>query len=232
MRGFGGLLLLLLLLLEDVPAAVALLLLLPTLKELDDIPPPVDPLLNPLIPSILIPDIVTLPPLMTTQLLFNVIFKGGRTGGLSGSIISAHGQTVLLVHEDNRTVPLETVQGAPPNKGSEVTTYTSGCSPLLLHVAKQRPLATNCPMHGHGVVLTHDVVARLLPLATGQGVPSPTDGVVITYTSGITPSPEEAQLPVQSPAATYDPTQSTGHTALFWHARTPVRKNPSSNSHA
>jgi hypothetical protein len=178
MRGLVGLLLLLLP--EDVPVALALLLLLPTLKELDDIPPPVDPLLKPLTPSILIPDIVTLPPLITTPLSFNVIFKGGRTGGLSGSTISAHGQTVLLVQEDNRIVPFEMPQEAPPNKGSDVTTYISGCSPVLLHVAKQRPLATNCPMHGHGVALTHGVVARLLPLPTGQGVPSPNDGVVIT----------------------------------------------------
>jgi hypothetical protein len=117
-RGRNGLLLLLL---EDPPATLALLLL-PTLKELDDIPPPVDPLLNPLTPSILIPDIVTLPPFITTPLSFSVIFKGGRTGGESGSTISAQGQIVLLVHAARRIVPFEFVQGAPPNKGSEVTT--------------------------------------------------------------------------------------------------------------
>jgi hypothetical protein len=175
-RGFNGLLLLLL-----DPAAVALLLLLlPTLKELDEMPPPVDPLVNPLTPSILIPEIVTLPPFITAPLLFNVIFKGGRTGGLSGSTTSAQGQTVLLVQVEKRVVPFDTAQAAPPNKGSAVTTKTSGCSPVLLHIAMHCPFATNCPTHGHGAVLMHGVVARVLPLTAGHGCPVATFGVVIT----------------------------------------------------
>jgi hypothetical protein len=177
MRGLIGLLLLLLLLL---PEALALLLLLPTLKVLDVIPPPVEPLLKPPTPSIFIPDIVTLPPFITTPLLFSVILKGGNTGGLSGSTISAQGHTVLLVHVEKRVVPLDAAQAAPPNKGSAETTKTSGCSPVLLQVAMHSPFATKRPTQGHGVVSMHGVVARMLPFVASQGCPAATAGVVIT----------------------------------------------------